>query len=247
MGDRLRAVIFDLGNTLIYFDGAWPEVMAQADRQLLAYLRSAGLVLDEAGFLELFRARLDEYYEERESEFIEHTTAYVLGNVLAELGHGEVSEALLEPALESLYAVSQAHWKREPDTLPTLRTLQEQGFPLGLISNASNDADVQVLVDNAKIRPYFDFVLTSAAVGVRKPNPLIFKIALDKWGASPNQVAMVGDTLGADILGARNAGLFSIWLTRRADTPANRDHLDTIQPDAKIETLSELLPLIAAL
>jgi FMN phosphatase YigB (HAD superfamily) len=51
---------------------------------------------------------------------------------------------------------------------------------------------------------------------------------------------MVGDTLGADILGAHNAGLLAIWITRRAETPANQAHQDTIQPDVTIDTLSEL-------
>jgi len=247
MQNSLRAVIFDLGDTLIHFDGAWPEVMARADRQLLANLHSAGLELDEARFLDRFRTSLEAYYEQREAEFIEHTTAYVLRNVLAEFGHTDVDDAVLEPALESLYAVSQEHWKREVDALPTLKMLQQQGYPLGLISNASDDADVQTLVDQAELRPYLDFVISSAAVGIRKPNPRIFKMALDQWGFSAGQVAMVGDTLGADILGARNAGLFAIWLTRHADTPGNRDHRDTIQPDASIETLSELPILLTVL
>ena len=247
MGKQIRAVIFDLGNTLIYFEGAWPQVMQRADRELLAYLRSAGLPLDEALFLDRFRTRLIEYYEEREAEFIELTTAYVLRNVLYEMGHANVDDALLEPALERLFAVSQEHWKREPDAIPTLDALKASGYPLGVISNASNDTDVQTLVDKTELRPYFDFVLSSAAIGIRKPNPRIFSTSLESWGFAPSQVAMVGDTLGADILGARNAGLFSIWLTRRADSPGNHDHLDTIQPDATIETLGELPILLANL
>jgi FMN phosphatase YigB (HAD superfamily) len=46
--------------------------------------------------------------------------------------------------------------------------------------------------------------------------------------------------LGADILGAKNAGLRSIWVIRRADTPGNRAHADTIQPDAVARTLSDV-------
>lgn len=247
MGGAIQAILFDLGNTLIYFDGAWPLVMQQADQELLAYLKQAKLPIDEGRFLKKFRQRLNEYYEQREAEFVELTTAYVLRNVLTEMGHREVDDALLEPALQRLYAVSQAHWKREEDAAPTLKKLREQGYPLGLVSNASNDADVQTLVDNAGLRSYFDFVLSSAAVGIRKPNPRIFEAALTNWQLQPKQVAMVGDTLGADILGARNAGLYSIWLTRRADTPANRDHADTITPDASIETLSDLPELLHSL
>ena len=99
-------------------------------------------------------------------------------------------------------------------------------------------------MDKAGICPYFDQVLTSAALGIRKPDPRVFQPLLDRWGLPPERVAMVGDTLGADILGARNAGLFSIWIKRRADTPANRAHADTIRPDATINQLSDLPALL---
>jgi putative hydrolase of the HAD superfamily len=95
-------------------------------------------------------------------------------------------------------------------------------------------------VDNAGIRGYFDFVLSSAACGIRKPNPSIFEVGLEHWRLVPSEAVMVGDTLGADILGARNAGIYSIWITRRADRPSNRDHAGTILPDDQIETLAEL-------
>jgi FMN phosphatase YigB (HAD superfamily) len=54
---------------------------------------------------------------------------------------------------------------------------------------------------------------------------------------------MVGDTLNADILGANQSGLISIWLTRRADTAANRKNRPKIIPEIEIDSLSELLDL----
>jgi HAD superfamily hydrolase (TIGR01549 family) len=240
---RFDGLIFDLGNTLIYFDGHWPEVSAQADLMMLRHLRNAGLALDEQTFLENYRRQVDAYYQERESEFIEYTMSYVLRKILADWGYNHLPENLLRQALDATYAVSQAYWRPEADALPTLQALRRQGYRLGLISNAADDRDVQKLVDKAQIRPFFDRILTSAAEGVRKPNPRIFQTMLDFWGLPAQRVAMVGDTLGADILGARNAGIFSIWITRRADSPANRAHAGTIVPDAKISTLSEL-PLL---
>jgi putative hydrolase of the HAD superfamily len=237
---RFDALIFDLGSTLIYFDGYWPEVSAQADDLLLRYLQDAGLALDEQAFLENYRRQVDTYYQERESEFIEYTMLYVLRKILADWGYDHLSENLLRQALDAAYAVSQAYWRPEADTLSTLQALRQQGYRLGLISNAADDRDVQKLVEMAQIRPFFDCILTSAAEGVRKPNPRIFQTVLGYWGFPARRVAMVGDTLGADILGARNAGIFSIWITRRADSPVNRAHADTIIPDAKVATLSEL-------
>ncbi len=240
----LLAIIFDLGNTLIHFTGTWPEVMARADSALVNGLRAAGFEFDENSFLSEFRARLNDYYQERESEFIEYTTRYYLKTILAEYGYPEVSEKVLSAALREYYGVSQERWLPEQDALPTLQALKERGFRLGLISNAADDADVQILVDKAGIRPYFDRIVTSAALGIRKPDPRAFQPLIDAWGIDPERIAMVGDTLGADILGARNAGLFSIWIRRRGDTPANRAHADTIQPDAVIDRLSDLPGLL---
>lgn len=243
----MEAILFDLGNTLIYFDGDWPATLPQSDGELLRYLQNAGLDLSGEGFLHQFRRELENYFIERETEFIERTTAYLLRSVLAQWGYPKVPDEVIRGALQAMYAVTQAYWKPEPDALPTLQALRQGGFQLGMISNAGDDADVQTLVDKAKLRPFFDFILTSAAEGIRKPNPLIFQTALNYWEIEPSQAVMVGDTLGADILGAQNAGIFSIWVTRRADTPANRAHEDTIKPDSTINRLSELPELIRSL
>ncbi len=244
---RFDVILFDLGNTLIYFNGQWSQVTQKAHAALLQSLVQNGIQLQEETFLTSFRQRLEEYFEERDTEFIEHTMAYILKTLLAELGFNSVGSQVIQQALAVMYAVSQAHWKPEEDSVPTLQKLQMGGYGLGLISNAADNADVQALVDQAGLRKYFDVILTSAAQGIRKPNPRIFHQALQHWGVAPTQAAMVGDTLGADILGAENAGIFSIWITRRADTPGNRAHRDTIQPQAEIETLSELPELFAKL
>ncbi|MBI3158981.1 MAG: HAD family hydrolase [Chloroflexi bacterium] len=242
----IQAALFDLGNTLITFDGNWPDVFARADQALLAELRAAGVGIQPERFLAEFRARLNDYYAQRESEFIEHTTGYVLQALLAEWGSPPLPEDALRRALGEMYAVSQAHWKTEDDAVPTLETLLDQGYRLALVSNAGDDADVQRLVDNARLRPYFEVILSSAAYGIRKPNPRIFRHVLEVMHVPASRAVMVGDTLGADILGARNAGLRSVWVTRRADTPANRDHAGTIQPDAEIAALAELPGVLAA-
>ena len=242
---KFDIVLFDLGNTLLYFDGDWSQVLPECDRVLLKALQAAGLPLADQPFLQMLDERFNSYYYERNTEFIEYTTLFIVQNVLAELGIPEAPAPALRQAVEAMYAVSQVHWIREEETLPTLDRLRQMGCCMGLISNAGDDADVQTLVDNAHIRPYFDVILTSAGQGIRKPNPRIFLNALKTWGASPARAVMVGDTLGADILGARNAGIYSVWITRRSSKPGNQDHLDTIQPDAVIENLSELPGLLS--
>jgi len=127
----------------------------------------------------------------------------------------------------------------------TLGRIAAAGLKLAIISNAGDDENVQRLIDNARLRAYFDPIVVSAAVGIRKPNPRIFDLALKPWGLTPGECAMVGDTLGADILGAQLAGLHDVWLTARADHPANHAHDGNIIPTRRIAALADLPALLA--
>ena len=235
----IDTVLFDLGDTLLYFDGAWDEVIAEARQAMLESLRRDGLRLEDS-FLDAFYARMQAYYRERDTEFIERTMQYHLEHALVEAGLANTPAQVVARALEELHNVTQAHWIPEADALPTLERLQAEGYRMGLVSNAADDPNTQELVDKGGFRPFFEVILSSAAEGIRKPNPRIFQAALDRMGVQAGQAVMVGDTLGADVLGARNAGIYSIWITRRADTPANRAHAGTIRPDATIATLAQL-------
>jgi 2-haloalkanoic acid dehalogenase type II len=237
---NIKAVLFDLGSTLIYFDSTWPEVTDEANQALAGALRQQGFDHDIDEIIREYRQRVRAYQEQESIDFREFTAQFVLRSVLAERGYPEVPDDRLVPVLKETFAVSQAHWQPEADTIPTLRRLGELGYRLGIVSNAGDDADVQVLIDKAGIRSYFEVILSSAAAGVRKPNPDIFRRVLDRMGLTPEQAVMVGDVLGADILGAHNAGMPGIWITRRADRLANRLHEDTIVPDAVIGSLGEL-------
>ncbi|MEW5869393.1 MAG: HAD family hydrolase [Chloroflexota bacterium] len=243
---RFEVILFDLGDTLIYFDGDWTEIFFQAHQALLRSLQGLGLSL-EPGFIDDYRERLEVYYRERDTEFIEYTALFLLKKTLADWEQTDIPETSLIKALADMYAVTQAHWIPELDALPTLRLLVEQGYRLGLVSNAADDANTQALVDKLGARPFFDVIISSAAIGVRKPNPKIFWKALEQMKTPPSQSVMVGDKLGADILGARHAHIFSIWITRRANTPGNRDHLDTIFPDASAATLAEIPGLLRSI
>jgi putative hydrolase of the HAD superfamily len=240
----IKVVLFDLGNTLLYFDSSWPQVFAQAYNSLLASLVDQGYVLDERHFLEDFSARINDYYAQREAEFIEYTTGYILKTMLYDYGYRDVPAGHIRSALDALYAITQSHWVPEEDAIPTLEELSRRGYRLGIISNAADASDVDALLDKGRLHSYFEQVWISANVGYRKPHPRIFKQAVDYFQVAPQEMAMVGDTLGADILGANQAGMHSIWVTRRADTPGNRDHLDTIRPEAQAGALAEIPPIL---
>jgi HAD superfamily hydrolase (TIGR01662 family) len=238
---KIEAVLFDLGNTLIYFDGEWPFVLAEARKAAMQALHAAGLRVDIEPFLNVFRETLENNYARRKDDLIERTTTNLLRDALDNLGYDSLPEQLIDSARRAFYAVTQNHWLPELDAVPTLKTLSQQGYRLGIISNAADDWDVQTLVEKVGVRPYMDFVISSAAFGQRKPAPAIFRAALTHWNVPPARAAMVGDTLDADILGANRVGISSVWITRRVDPSRAVPAAEDFQPDGIIHTLEELL------
>jgi HAD superfamily hydrolase (TIGR01662 family) len=241
---RFDAVLFDLGYTLIYFDCETDNINERMNAAMFDDLRSSGVKIERDSFLAQFNHRLQAYESERDTEFIEHTTAFILNEVFREYGLAQPQKEVIKSALKARYSVSQACWKLVDHAPAVLENLRSKVYRLGVITNAGDEDDVRTLIDNARLRPYFDLIVSSAGMGIRKPNPRIFLQVLSQLGVEPERAVMVGDTLGADILGAHNAGMFAIWVTRWANKAANRDHLDTIQPDAVIGSIRELPGLL---
>ena len=216
----------------------WEPIIARADDALTNYLRSQGMDLNITTFPHQFRKYLANYFKQREKDLLETTYTYVLRELLKEKGYDDLPDHIIRNALDTLFAVTQSNWELEEDAIPTLRKLEGNGYRLGIISNAGDDQDVQQLAQRFGIRQYFDFILTSAACSYRKPHARIFEMALSKWYLLPAEAAMIGDNLDADIYGAQNAGMYGIWISRRA-APRTEDQF-RIQPDASLSSLLEL-------
>lgn len=238
-----NTVLFDLGSTLIYFDAEWEPTMQEAAVALYCKLVDLGFALD-ASFPAAYRAASREAYRWRDEDLIETPAQVVLRKVLAASGYPDPMESQVREALTALYAVSQSHWQVEEDAVPMLEELRRRGYRLGLISNAGDDEDVQVLIDKAHLRPYLEYIISSAACGIRKPHPRIFEMALESLGAQPGEAVMVGDFLAADVLGANSLGMGSVWITRRADPVVSKALREVITPQRTIAALAELPALL---
>jgi len=202
----LRAVIFDLGGTLMYERANWTQITARADEALTNYLRGQGMELNLSTFPREFRKRIDKYFRKREKDLLETSYAFVLRDVLEDKGYRDIPDGIIRGALDSLFSITQTNWVLEGDTLQTLKKLEADGYRMGLISNAGDDQDVQQLARRFGIAQYFDFILTSAACSYRKPHRRIFELALSNWYFLPSEAVMVGDNLDADIRGAQSVG-----------------------------------------
>ncbi len=240
----IRGVIFDLGSTLIEFRGDWGDIFRRMSADLITYLRDHDFHLDFEKFDQRYQEVVDQFYTRGQQDWIEYTAEHTLRSVLAEFGYAGVPQNIVQGALSAAYAFGETLWQPFGDTYRTLDVLQESGYKIGLISNARDASNVERLIDNVRLRPWLDPIVISANAGVRKPNPRIFKIVLETWQLPPDQVVMVGDMLGADILGARNAGIRGVWATMQTEREANAAHAHTISPDATIASLSELPALL---
>jgi putative hydrolase of the HAD superfamily len=98
-----------------------------------------------------------------------------------------------------------------PGMLETLQTLQSRGFKLGIITNGQSFQQ-QSKIDALEIRGFFETILVSAEVNIKKPDAQIYQLALEQMGVEADQAWMVGDHVINDVLGARAAGLTGVWL-----------------------------------
>lgn len=240
----IRAVLFDLGGTLMYSREPWGPILDRGYQALSDSLLEHGLDLEKSELPRTVRYHLDRYFARRDEDLFETTYLIVLREMLAEKGYPKVSDKVIRRALDAFYAHTQPNWIIEEDATLMLRTLEAGGYRLGLVSNAGDNQDVFQLVDRFGIEPFFDFILTSSACSYRKPHPRIFELALAHWNIPASEIAMVGDSLEADIAGAKPLGIYTVWITRRVTHAGTRSE---VQPDATVSTLNELPALFSHL
>jgi putative hydrolase of the HAD superfamily len=121
-----------------------------------------------------------------------------------------------------------------------LSTLATRGMPMGVVSNSSFLAATLVKeLEKQGVLHHFSFVISSADYGVRKPDPIIFEVALHRLGLNPTQVWFAGDNISYDIEGASGAGIFPVAFNSRTPIP------DFVGEHALITHWSQLPELIA--
>jgi HAD superfamily hydrolase (TIGR01662 family) len=242
-------VLFDLGNTLIYFDTDWRPVIEASNHAMLETLDRLGYHFDPQTFLKGFGRRMQAHQQidpDRPETYSERTAEDILADTLKELGVSDVPAGHIHEILQSMFRITEAHWTPEADARETLLQLRSQGYRLGLISNANYAADAHTLIDRSGVGDLFELAIISAEEGVRKPHPALFQKALDFFQVPAQRAVMVGDTLVADILGANRQGMGSIWITRRVSSDDHQG-LPDVEPTAAVHSLAEIPDVLRSL
>jgi HAD superfamily hydrolase (TIGR01549 family) len=151
--------------------------------------------------------------------------------------HGVVDPELVETARRRFVEDRYRGLKLFDEALDVVAAVSEVAR-VGLVTNGP--ADIQrPKIDLLEIASHFPVIVVSGEVGVWKPDPEIFRIALDRSGVGPEEAIYVGDSADHDIPGAHAAGMRAVWINRGGRPWPGGD-----APDAVIRNLYELLPLL---
>jgi len=210
---QIRAVFFDLYDTLIGFDPPREVVQSRA-------MNPFGYVVDKEG--------IDAGYKMADALMAEQTAQAPLSALSAEAQSDFFSryEQLVlrgaghEVDLQISGEVWKAVRKQEygfalyEDVTPALDDLRSNGYVVGVITNMSRPGED--VAESMGFKDNVDFTISSMDVGASKPNPKMFQAALSRAGVAPNEAVHVGDQLETDIQGAVASGINPILIDRHA-------------------------------
>ena len=207
----IKAVFFDLYNTLVHF---WPPL----DEIQQASCRELGLNVNKddirRGYVEA-----DEYFNEANAEkplalrtaeerlefFSNYERIILRGAGL------DVTLGLARQAWE-ITGLLQKDFVLYKDVIPSFGDLKKRGLIVGILSNLRRDMDE--LTRTLGLDPYLSFSITSAEAGAEKPLAPIFLAALERAKVAPEEAMHVGDQYKADVLGAKAVGIAPVLLDR---------------------------------
>ncbi len=206
---RIRAVFLDAGNTLVF-----PRL-----EDLIADLKEHGYSATPDDFYaaeRLAKQKLDDWLwpQIRRGELPKQVDYYYWAEYLHELtrrlGAPESEPGELTKRLIKSFQNLQLWSRVMPDTPAFLEGLVAQGYFLGVISNSIGTLEGQLV--RLGLARYFQAILDSAIVGIQKPHPGIFKLALQRAGVEGSEAVFVGDTYATDVGGAQLAGLTGVLM-----------------------------------
>jgi HAD superfamily hydrolase (TIGR01662 family) len=257
MAQTITTVFFDLGDTLWHFPNMPPRELVRKEtvrriRELLAswshhfegerfYLgRDIRLAVEE----ETSRAFHGDCVDPNYPELCRRVAARHDLSLTREQGE-ELWEA---------WNLGGAFLGRKlfPDVLPTLQWLKERGYRLGAVTNRGYSGPrFHEEMRDLGLTELFKVTVVSCEIGYMKPHPRIFQYALERMSAEPGETVMVGDSLRADVEGAKTHGMTAIWrrpvIGEPLEMTEDEPEPGRAEPDYTIENIGELkgLPLFA--
>ena len=209
---RTKVIFFDLGETLVTQNIEDNMVTKNALGEISTILPKQ--VLPER-FFKLYREgyRINEAIRSR--HHVEIPIHVWMRQLLERVIEDAPSEQLVSRAVKIIVKARAANAVAFDDAQPTLKRLSERDVRFGIISNVSSHEVAMGILDRVGLTKYFDEYITSASVGIRKPDPGIFCYALMQFKARPEEGVIIGDSEIHDVGGGYIAGLKTVLIDRR--------------------------------
>jgi len=231
---RIRAVLFDMFDTLMLIERERLFYDASL-RRMHAFLVRNGVDVSFEVFKDAYVRARDALYAEADARMEEPHFNLRVANALRSLGYDfDVSSGVVCGATFVFCEEFMRYVRVDANTEEVLRKLHGK-YKLGIVSNFAIPECVFRLLERHGLDVFFDAVVVSGAVNKRKPNPEIFLKALDKLGVGASEAVFVGDTVDADVQGAKSVGMKTVFIERR-----RQEEVEEACPDQTIKSLSEL-------
>ncbi|MDR7311496.1 putative hydrolase of the HAD superfamily [Nocardioides luteus] len=204
----LRAIIFDLDDTLVDQEGA-------ARAAVVGWAAEHGISGPEVvARWEAVSGPYYQRYQRREISFQEQRRARAREFLGVDVGDAEADE--LFAGYLTRY---EAQWVAFADAVPTLRRVREAGLRTIVLTNGE-DAHQRLKLDLTGLAEHVDLHVSTSTLPVSKPDPQAYLLTCERAGIAPTQALMVGNSLAHDVLGPIEAGLDAVLLDRHDAHPA---------------------------
>lgn len=218
----IQGFLFDYGGTLDTGGCHWGKMMWHA------YAR-AGVPVSEQQFVEAY------IHTERmlgKNTIVQHNDTFretLSKKIQLQLDYLKSTESYHLGILDDLYLQVRLQTTHSREVLHQLK----EHFPLALVSNFYGN--METALHEFGFEGIFLHVIESAVVNIRKPDPRIFLMGVEKLGLHPENVAVVGDSIKKDIVPAQQAGCQTVWLKGESwmDEPQDETIPDNIITDIK--------------
>lgn len=239
----MEAVLFDLGHTLIdyYCDWHGPEQRG-VERIYRLVCETSPAPVDQNEFTAYLTEQLAHTRVKKREEMVEVPLTELLGDCLDR--YGCLDEVTLQEGLEIFYGVLLEDRELVHGAVEVLERIKDRGLMVGLISDVAWGLPSEFPLRDMKhfgLEQYFDDMVFSTDVGLRKPHPKVFKIALSNLGVSASDAIYIGNSPFHDIKGAQGVGMKAVL--KRSNNCLLEDD---VVPDHVVSELREIESLIDA-
>src|SRR5229473_1580991 len=212
---RVKAIFFDLGETLV------TQNIEDNIVTMKALEKISKILPGHKSSCELFTIYKQGYKVNeafRTKHHVEIPIQAWMVQLLRRALDQEPKDDLVEEAIKIVVSARAENAIVFPDSKPLLEKLSRRRLKLGIISNvSSHDVAVEIL-RKVGLLEYFDTVVTSAFVGIRKPDPGIFLYALMQFKLQPRDAVIVGDSERHDVWGGSITGMKTVLVSKRPVT-----------------------------